>query len=340
MRRLHCEFEETDPSNEILLFAKSISHWIQRQTVTRANSDLCSDVITQLSAIDLVPLTETVIHRAELRAQREKGRENWRGLIAYGKSIFHDRNSIGTEAGTAYQFPMDQFFELLIEDLLLITGQEVIAQARKPVLGKSYWEAASQMVDADDVESEERDDALISKEASIVSKPDIIMKDNYVFSVIECKYKPFKIPLIDGPPNTEVETGFKRNDRNQLLSFILSVEDSPDVGSRKVTFNVVFPHIGAQPVLYSDLVFRHATLQLSGGWKHLSQSISNLPSGAEPLKIRFVGVNVIECIKIVEAARQVPVGYERGSGLENCSPFLGVGDPEFSFDFWAFNEEL
>lgn len=296
-----CEYEETNPSNEILLFAKSVAYWVQRRVSNTTNSDLCNDIIAQLSCIDLVPLTEQVLIGAEIRADREPGKGHWKGLIAYGSSLYLGQENIGTDAGTAYQFPMDRFFELLVEDALLLSGNEVGAQAQTPVLGKSYWFSEEKIVEDvidPDVIGENDQDVKGPLAAAVSSRPDLILKTQEAIAIVECKYKPLRVPFME--PNTKWERSLSREDRNQLLSFILSIESTPELVKCGVTINLVFPHIAADPFRYSDLKFVRSTLKFTVGHRHVLQSSKDLDPGLTPIIIRFVGVNVEELITIVE----------------------------------------
>lgn len=298
-----CEFEETDPSNEILIFAKAIAHWIQKRVSIKANSGLCADVISKLASIELLPLSDQVFIRANVRAKREIGRAHWKGLIAYGSSLYSSQDNIGTDAGTAYQFPMDRFFELLLEDSLSLSGREVAAQVQNPVLGKSFWFHGSEVIE-DSVDKEapdENDRSGLPLTGGISSRPDLVLRTNDTTAIIECKYKPLKIPLIGPEKNTEWERPLGRDDRNQLLSFLLSIDCSPELEASRVCLNLVFPHIAAAPFRYSDLKFVRSTLTFQGGYRHISQSRSDLPNDQQPIVVRFVAVDVNELIRIVES---------------------------------------
>ena len=114
---------------------------------------------------------------------------------------------------------------------------------------------------------------------------------------MECKYKPLRVPLINGESEDQFLSPLDRNDRNQLLSFLLGLKPSNLIAQRKIVLSLIFPCTTVDSYKISDLVFDSAKLYLDSQIRSLVQNKISIEE--DKLRIRFIGINVASVLHAI-----------------------------------------
>jgi hypothetical protein len=219
---------------------------------------------------------------------------DWQPIIHFIASYYGTLDGASDDAGVAYKFSLDKFFEDIITHCFKsVKSHNVSTQERSLLLGGGKW------INTDrDNEIEEE------KSSKIYTIPDIIIESEKNYTLVECKYKPYKTPF-DNNSNDIQFKSISRNDRNQLLSFILSLNPDEDIIKKNISFNVAYPIVGEKDFTKSILQFPKSNLLIEAEFRSLTQNKIDV---SKPLEINFVGVNISKCL-----------GHIAGKSLEGFS---------------------
>ena len=214
------------------------------------------------------------------------------GLIEFAESIILKKTIHDINAGVSYQFKMDKFFEELVLKMSRMAAPLTTKpQYREEFLGKSYWTSDDEILLIDRIKND------------MSARPDIYLEMEKNIFILECKYKPFKIPHINDLDSSKELSSFESEDRNQLLSFLISLAPSAEMVGKKIHTAVIFPCRSVADFKCSSLVFLNAKFKIDNISKNISQIRSEVDQGNR-LEIKFVGINVQSCI-IALAKRDV-----------------------------------
>jgi hypothetical protein len=291
--RFTCEYADASPDNPILRCVRILTTFARRILSAAPNLACCDEIDTLLADIFVEESPEAAMTKAFQYIDSNPRFHDWRVIIQFGESLYLSRDDIVDKSGTAYHFPMDRFFEELVARVYRFGGGVVRTQARSPLLGKSEWiseTSAKVPLRADDDGSHES--ATESQSTTFHSRPDVVFTTSTHYLVIECKYKPLEFPGIPQNSPDLAATTFGRNDRNQVLSFLLSIVPDSEVCSKILRFVVVYPYVGPQDVRHIDLVFPQSELRFSEGRKTLTQHTRAGEEKNLNWKIRFIGINM------------------------------------------------
>jgi hypothetical protein len=117
----------------------------------------------------------------------------------------------------------------------------------------------------------------------------LVFYNDKTYNVVECKYKPFNLPLVGSEDELSVPYGAA--DRNQLLSFLLGLKPSFLLSKRKVTFTVVYPCRNIANVNSVTLSFDHATFKIDSAVKTIIQKSGRFENN-ESFNVKYIGINI------------------------------------------------
>lgn len=280
-----CTYGTLSMDSPFLLFSKSFLIFLNKILSSKKNLHLISDTLSYLEEVSLVPLTPNLLEQSKKWLEKNK-LNDLLGVVGFAENLIIGNKIFNQEAGLCYQFQMDKFFEKLIESYFkLVPGTVIRPQIRQEVLGGGNWEGVGAVDSA-------------KKSSNVYSIPDILLISENDYIVMECKYKPLKIPLINDESVDQTLSSFDRNDRNQILSFLLGLKPSNDVSNRKITFALIFPCNTVEKFKVTDLVFDSAKLYLDSQVRSLVQNKLILDD-QDKLRIRFIGINVSQVVESV-----------------------------------------
>lgn len=278
-----CSYGSLEKNIPVLIFIKSFLKEIMKGLCARKNRKIASEILLLLKEVDDQAVSRRLFSDANLWVKQNPEFREWSEIckFAFGFSIGGD--VVSKEAGVAYQFQVDKFFEeVAVKVCSEIEGCEVHVQSREDILGGAFW------VGDNGVSSTDPAQVSNSRYASI---PDIVVESKEDYCVVECKYKPFRIPLINADSIFDDMIAFNRDDRNQLLSFMMSLRPSSDLSGKRITFSVLFPSREIEMFKFVDLVFPSAKLHMDPVVRNIIQNRREF--GFESgLRIRFIGMNV------------------------------------------------
>ena len=280
-----CQFNDAEPKNPILVLVKSFLDWLHSRISTRLNTVLCSDTSAMLSHIEHQRFAKKLIEEAGIYVYQNDSGEEWSRILESIENLFDSIGRASPLVGLSYMFEMDRFFEELTEDLLYLHRIPFSKQERLPLLGGGKWHSKDSKATA----SELSDSSIQEKSSRMHSKPDLIVEFDKSLWVCDCKYKPFFLPLHDKSKKKEYQKMIGRDDRNQLLSFLLSF--MPRNAPNNVRFAIIYPDLTTETISRHQLVFDKFKMQFSDNSRQLVQSADNLPSD-DQFSIEFIGVNV------------------------------------------------
>ena len=287
--KFSCTYSTLTKDSPFLVLLKGFLFELKRMLYSRKNQSLIEQSLTFLDEVTCLPPQHSLINEAKTWLTRFKCTE-FLGLVDFIESFSFGTSKYSPHAGLCYQFSMDKFFEQVIESLAQMLPSKIVrTQERFDVLGGGAWEANADLALAS---------TSPTKNARTKSIPDVIIIGDVDYTLIECKYKPLRIPLINGNSPDQSLDAFGRNDRNQLLSFILGIAPSGFISNKKVTISLAFPCAEVDSFKTSDLVFDSAKLYLDAHVRNLIQNTQVL-NKSDMLRIRFVGINVFAAIEAI-----------------------------------------
>ncbi len=284
--KFNCSYDSLGKDIPVLLFAKAFFKWLSKVLSARSNLALIDQGMVLMKEVDSGVISTQLIRDAREWCRRRKGFDNWLPICDFAEGMILEKSVYSSSAGISYQFKMDKFFENVIFKLCQqISGSEVRIQTREQILGGAVWrQNETTLIDGDD------------RSARQYSIPDIVVEDSKNYFVIECKYKPFKVPLINEKSGSADLVRYGPNDRNQLLSFLLSLRPSPTIGKKNIQFSVIFPCREVETILASNLTFTSAKLHIDPVVRNIIQNKSEF-SDSSRLTVRFIALNVAQAIK-------------------------------------------
>lgn len=282
--KFSCTFGNLDKNHPILNFTKAFLMVIKRNIKSTSNSKIVKNAIKKLVEVPTENISPKLIQEAKNAVKTNKHFSEWLDLINFAESMLLDKDIYDPKAGVSFKFEMDKFFEELVYQLgRLVYPKGTHTQHREEILGRSYWTSDSQIVSLDRVKN------------NMSSRPDVFIEADKDLFILECKYKPFKIPYINDSELGMDMSSFGRDDRNQLLSFLISLTPSSYMTGKKVHTAVLFPCRSVKDYKVSSLVFSNAKFKIDS----ISKSISQIKSDVNEdnrLEVKFVGLNIQSCL--------------------------------------------
>ena len=277
-----CKFSDAEPINPILILIKSFTIWLSDMSCTRLNLNLCNEILSELEHIEYQKISDMIISEAVQYVTVSHADSEWLSIIESISNIYETLKRSSPMIGLAYMFEMDRFFEELIEDSLHLNHISFRRQYRMSLLGGAIWKRSG-----DDSEAVDTSEVIGEKDSQMHVKPDIVVSFDRSVWVCDCKYKPLLLPLHDQNKGLDFQRKFSREDRNQLLSFVLSY--FPANIKENTRFAIIYPDINATISSIQKLVFKHVKMDYSGTHRSLIQSRE---LADQQLTIDFIGVNV------------------------------------------------
>lgn len=286
--KFSCTYGNLNKNHPILRFTKSFLVYIKRNIRSRSNKILIKSSIKKLIDVSSENISSKLINDAKHAVSQNKHFKSWNDLILFAESIVLNKHVYDPKAGVSFKFEMDKFFEELVFKLgKLIYSDRIHTQHREEILGKSYWTSDSEIASFDRTKN------------NMSSRPDVFIEGEKDLFILECKYKPFKIPYIN-PSETGLELkSFGRDDRNQLLSFLISLSPNSYMTGKKIHTAVLFPCRSISDFKVSSLVFSNAKFKIDNVSKSISQ-IKLKVSDENRLEVKFVGINIQRCLKAIK----------------------------------------
>lgn len=286
--KFSCTYGNLDKNHPILNFIKAFLIDIRKKIRSTSNRIIIKNALRKLIEVPVVNMSPKLILEAKNAVKNSKHFYGWNDLIAFSESILLNRDIYDPKAGVSFKFEMDKFFEEIVYQLgRLVFPKGTHTQHREEILGRSYWTSDSQIVSLDRVRN------------NMSSRPDVFIEADKDLYILECKYKPFKIPYINENELGVDMSSFGRDDRNQLLSFLVSLSPSSYMTGKKVHTAVLFPCRTIDDYKVSSLVFSNAKFKIDSISKSISQIKSNVDE-ENRLEVKFVGLNIQACLRAIK----------------------------------------
>ncbi len=283
-----CEYNSLEYDISILLFLKAFLKYSLKILSSRKNKILVENILGYLKDVTDIKVTRVLVNKAKAWTYHNPKFESLLSVVEFAESILFGKDVYSKKAGMSYHFRMDKFFEALTLKLFKLKNEiEINTQTRENLLGGAVWKK----------EGDYQVDSQIKK-AIQFTIPDLILEDDSHYVVLECKYKPFRIPLINGDSKDADLISYNRNDRNQILSFLMSVRPSISFAKRKIQFAVIFPCREVEIFEVAELAFSSAKLHIDPFVRNLIQNRHDF-SDSTMLTVKFIGLNVSAAIKSV-----------------------------------------
>ena len=279
-----CTFTDLGSQITEAEFAKSTCELFRKLLKSKKNKLLVDDTLTLLKDVDSLPvLTKRMLDVYRIKFESSNVSPEWMSYIDFVSEFVFQNEFISPLAGVAYRFKLDSFFEEIVSSILSKTEGNILLQKREDILGGSRWVSSDGIVLGTETEI---------KNAINKSIPDIVFTKKNHLSIVECKYKPLRVGFAKGETDKFLKR-ISREDRNQVLSFILSIKPDFDIRNKQVTFSVVYPSYHVANVEYSVLEFPFASFSLADGTKKVFQKrgIKGTEFSAS-LKVNFVAINI------------------------------------------------
>lgn len=293
----HCHFDDCDQNHPLLIAAKWCVHEISRRTSSRACKAIETDLWRMLEPITTVHFPNIqLFDSAEALALRDKRFQDWLRLLSLARHFLTSSNGGWAQLdGSAFVFPSARMWEELVEGMLREIGLKVEEQVRLKLLGGSLWvhEASGFQDRPEDEEANE----IIGMESGLHSRPDFLASTGSSSFFVECKYKHLEIRRKHG---VNYVSNFNHNDRNQLISFILST--SLGIVEEHGKVFVLFPLTNPTSDTHRNatLSFHHAELKASS--RAMSLKWGQFEEGT--LLIEFLGIDVGHLWSDIRSERQ------------------------------------
>jgi 5-methylcytosine-specific restriction endonuclease McrBC regulatory subunit McrC len=284
-----CSYSTVGKETFELAVIKSALLKISRHVRVMHNKELVNSLLKILEDVIPVDLNPQSLWKLKSQNNVITRHSSWDSIIEFLESWIDGKAFQENESGISFKLPVDKFFEdLMFFFLRKVPDISCEKQIRRDILGGCSWISEN----GDLIEEE----AITGKAYSI---PDIILKNDSSLSIVECKYKPLSIPFINTDFSDNLQK-FSRNDRNQLLSFVLAVSPSIDIGNRKVSFNVIYPCSQIESIKSSILSFPNSKFAFNSFSKNLiHRNFRDKLTSEDVLKFHFVGVNVSKALSSI-----------------------------------------
>ena len=288
-----CRYNDLNKCHPILNFIKSFLLNINNNILSRPNLDISRVVLNKLNEVPFLKMNLQLALNAKRSALNNKKFSHWFDLIIFAENLLLSKKYYYPKAGISYQFQMDRFFEELIYKVgRLAYPRTTHTQFREELLGRSYWTSDSEIVMLDHIKN------------NMSSRPDIVIEADKELYILECKYKPFKIPYINSLQSDSSLKSFERNDRNQLLSFLIGLTPSPMVVGKHINIAVLFPCKTVNDFKCSSLVFSNAKFKIDNVSKNITQILGNVEQ-EHRLEVKFVGVSIERCLRAIDGKDKI-----------------------------------
>ncbi len=284
-----CTYNSLEASTPLLIFIKTFCYHLASILRSKKNNGLVNDILGLLRDITNSQLNRAIIEEAYSWVKSHRGLESIIPVLDFAQSLALDQTVYSKEAGISYHFQMDKFFEELVLNFLRTKPEMVVMpQSSDELLGGALWQSN------ENNRSYERE----SKSARQFTVPDIVAFDKNNYFIFECKYKPLRIPFINSEDTNQELSSLSREDRNQLLSFIMSLRPTPELRARRVEFVLIFPSSFVERFKVAELIFESAKLNVDPLVRNLIQNRIKVENGSE-LSIKFIGVDIPFMIQTV-----------------------------------------
>lgn len=289
-----CTYNSIDKNSPILIFIKSLLNHFSRNSNARVNMLLMDRILKNLFEVESHILQPAIIANVKRSIfETRSDPDDLMATIEFAESIYLGTNVRRKNAGLAYVIEMDTFFEDLTKRFLSLSNNVVSSQQREDLMGGAVWQSqGSSNVDGPE-----------EKKAIQKSIPDLIVRGNKFVLILECKYKPFRIPYINDQDKSDGLKSFAREDRNQILSFILSVRPSFELRNKSLHFAIIFPCTTVEQFKTTTLNFESTKMIMDPLVRNISQNKLK-QNNDDGLKIKFVGINVNSMIDSVLTRNQ------------------------------------
>jgi hypothetical protein len=295
--RFTCASNECDKNHPILMVARRYSGELAikaRSQVVKKDAERLSSFLSQYA--EWPNNVERTIQLAEIHSSVDKRFKDWMCWLsvlrwAAGPNLNRSLVDLGTSSDLF--FPTDRFFESIVERAITLLNFRCVSQQSGKILGGSYWKGRRTVLDSpidEDLED-------VDKKAKNSSRPDfLIYGENSLPLLLECKYKQLEIAFSSGTP---VIKNFYRNDRNQLLSFILS--SSEDLRFQSDNIIVIFPLANYSLLRAIPTLCYSATLKTLNKVEEIKWGPSII---LQNLRIYFLGIDLKILLKEVYSPSQ------------------------------------
>jgi len=286
--KFNCTFSDLGTQIIETEFAKSVLGLLAKILKAKRNQMLIEDMSKLLRDVNVPIMTRRLLEEFRGKLERASRGREWLEYVDFVDEFIFGNESKSPEAGISYRFKLDHFFEEVVSMALVRTSGSVTQQVREDILGGSRW------ISSDGATFDLTDEKKATINRSI---PDIIFSYEKYLSVIECKYKPLRAGFLAGEDDKFLKK-ISREDRNQILSFVLSIKPNFEIRNKEIVFNVVYPSYHVEDVDFSVLEFPFATLSLNAGIKKVCQKRN--VQGTEyrgALKVNFVAINIKTFLK-------------------------------------------
>ncbi|WP_374021215.1 hypothetical protein [Bdellovibrio bacteriovorus] len=282
-----CTYNSLEVNTPLFVFVKTFCRQLSMMLKSRKNLGLIDEILAMLKDVDFGHFSRRMTSDAHSWIKSHKESESLASIIDFAESLVLDQNIYSKDAGVSYQFQMDKFFEKLTFNFLKIKNDLVVLpQTRDDLLGGAFWRSIDEKLNNDH-------DVARARQYTI---PDIVAFDDSRYLIFECKYKPLRIPFVNSNDSNQELSSFSRDDRNQLLSFIMSIRPSPELRNKKIEFIVIFPCSSTDTFKTSELYFDSAKLHVDPMVRNLIQNRLKVDSG---LSIKFLGINISHMVETV-----------------------------------------
>lgn len=290
--KFDCTYSNVGKNARELRLIKGVCLQLKKRVRSFQNRRLLDEVLRSLHDVDPLPIDKNVFSYVAGQRNAITEHSDWDEILKYITNFVVGNSEIEAEAGFCFKLPVDKFFEDIIFYVLeKIPNIAVTQQVRTDLLGGSSWVSQDGRFEANDKD--------VAK-GKVYSIPDIFVEvDDYV-SVLECKYKPLRVKFINEDSGESLKS-ISREDRNQILSFVLSVQPSIKMKNKKVEFNLVFPSVDVEDFGRSALVFPYSKFTFDHFKKNIiHRNFKDQMGSGSVLKINFIGLNVaaaLNCIR-------------------------------------------
>ncbi len=294
-----CEVSECDKNHPLLMLAREYAYQVGQNCQSVRLRNLANALERKLSFhADVAENIHSTVRQAKQMASTDKRFKIWAPWIEAihwfleietGRSI-HSIAKAGSISDI--EFPSPRLFEIVTAKLLRKIGYNVKEQVSGKILGGSSWVGKNQIEE----ERSEFSNDIFSTAAS-TSRPDMLAtRQGQVPFLFECKYKQLEIDAGEAVPRIK---GLNRNDRNQLLSFVMSIS----VESRFNTNSIflVWPSRNCANTAVPELRFA-TRFEFVGTSPTLKWSANFLNSSN--LKVRFLTYDLVRILGELSGKRE------------------------------------
>lgn len=299
--KFNCSFSSVNKNIKELAILKGTVKALKCRLKSRHNIALCNSILRLLFEVIEIPVTNQTLLRLNSGQNALTRHIDWPFIYEFIYNLFNNLSEKSVLAGISYKLPVDKFFEDVLRYLIeKVPGNKIGSQKRKDILGGSSW-VSSDGLYLDDSNSEK---------ARTYSIPDFTITNNNYYCVVECKYKPLRINFLNSK-STEVLSSFGRDDRNQLLSFALSVQPNLEMKNRKVVFNVVFPSVDVESIKLAALSFPYSKFSFNNFSKNITQrNFKDEVGSSNILRFNFVAINLAVALEYIKKGKAIEFGTE------------------------------